>query len=558
MFVSPPPPLPAAAATNCSNDFDLIYHFTVKDLEGGKEKKKEEPHPPLEETMRTRAMIPLLILLVFLCALTLYWELGSLLSIVLTIDGRARSHRQSEPEGLEADLSLRSFTSVKVPVNPRRIRCLPGDANERYSVTPYWEKFARWNLLANDQVGGGRFERPQLTSVDQSRANSNDRASMSDSLRGVANHNNSAFEYVQVLGMFNSGTNAMKETLMGCAGDALHVYGGKQTKYHWKFWKHLHPSQPDFKLYNETVYIIMVREPFAWVEATKRKPYDLRCSRLDSTCRMKHDGVDSTFPSLMQVWLSYMNAYITLKQEYPTQVIIVHYEDFLTRWKEVREALARSGVPLEANCSVFGGEARSFIRRRSSRKTTRSTSLLHPRLSGKASSFALPGLTLEKGTTSTTGKDATGEGGGGDGEGEGTDVETTIQSLRGTTLAQKEEVTESNTKNDDAVRKWETRSYLKTLSLWEREFIRGMLSRESASEDEMHRNSIKVEDEGHADEDNDNQDLGKGRTSLLDELPDIVLQEYCRCTEKCDPTPFSHNWGAISDTRGWVRRPLLR
>ena len=114
-----------------------------------------------------------------------------------------------------------------------------------------------------------------------------------------------------------------------------------------------------------------------------------------------------------------------------------------------------------------------------------------------------------------------------------------------------------NDKIDDAVRKWETRSYLKTLSLWDREFIRGMLFRESDNEDEKHLKRIKVEEEEDTDsreDDDDDRQEGEGHKSLRDELPDIVLQEYCRCTEKCDPTPFSGNWGVISDTRGWYNR----
>ena len=31
----------------------------------------------------------------------------------------------------------------------------------------------------------------------------------------------SEFEYVQVLGMFNSGTNSMKETLMSCTNESM-------------------------------------------------------------------------------------------------------------------------------------------------------------------------------------------------------------------------------------------------------------------------------------------------------------------------------------------------
>ena len=183
---------------------------------------------------------------------------------------------------------------------------------------------------------------------------------------------------VYVLGPYCSGTNAMQEYIEANFAATVHprpksdgkkvqtgVIYGKSSNKDWMMWKHTLPWQRlEFPTTNSVV-ILMIREPCAWLASVNSAMYELQtCSyqkrqkKQPWTCHrvafQKTPGNcnDHEFPDAVTIWRHYAQGYATgaisvsSGERDPYQnVVIVRHEDLVTSPKAVMAALESLGLP---------------------------------------------------------------------------------------------------------------------------------------------------------------------------------------------------------------------
>lgn len=176
---------------------------------------------------------------------------------------------------------------------------------------------------------------------------------------------------LQILGMFDSGTNLFGATLeanigydqmaLVCPGAAWGLEG-----YHCHFPKHTPPSalvsylskeHHDQKVSGDFVIVALVRSPLAQIEGWEKAAYDLRSSCLQPWRIEEQEKMDCNisfedhkverFSGLTGLWNAYTQAYDALRSRHTGKVFIVEYEQLVLKPEPIiQEVAAALGTKL--------------------------------------------------------------------------------------------------------------------------------------------------------------------------------------------------------------------
>lgn len=114
-------------------------------------------------------------------------------------------------------------------------------------------------------------------------------------------------------------------------------------------WKH-REIEPDLvellRTKPEVKVICMTKDPYAWVASMLRHPYHVKPSVSSSLqflleeewCTQKRESKKRSYPSLIDLWNTKNESYLTISQELP--VFLVRYEDLLVNFESKAQDLA--------------------------------------------------------------------------------------------------------------------------------------------------------------------------------------------------------------------------
>jgi len=186
-----------------------------------------------------------------------------------------------------------------------------------------------------------------------------DRQIVADAMRSHSHahiNNTAMLPKVQILGMFDSGTNLLGALLTKNLGaEVFHQMcpGSDKEGYHCHFWKHTPPQDVHP---NGLHLIAVVRSPLAHMSGWIKAPYDLsKCvsyinwlSDESSICSLYHTEMDATrtFNGPTGVWNAFVQGYANLAAQGAT-IKIVEYENIVLNTESViRDIGAFVGVPV--------------------------------------------------------------------------------------------------------------------------------------------------------------------------------------------------------------------
>jgi len=169
--------------------------------------------------------------------------------------------------------------------------------------------------------------------------------------------------HIQVLGLFNTGTNLMQK-LMAKNFPSAH-FGPSPSS----FWKHAKPSamsrlKPALQR-SGAVGVAVIRDPMSWLQSMEKAPYDLgNCVHsynwLTASCTLPapcsgppasncvhaaHQG-PMTFSSVPAFWNEWTKDYDNLNQFGFSKFVVVRYEDVVLHTEQVLAEIATTaGLP---------------------------------------------------------------------------------------------------------------------------------------------------------------------------------------------------------------------
>jgi len=171
------------------------------------------------------------------------------------------------------------------------------------------------------------------------------------------------FTKLQILGMFDSGTNLLGATLEANMDTALfdtlcpddpgssEAHGG----YHCHWWKHAGPPMLHEELQAQSaagehmLLLAMVRSPLSHIASLEKAPYDLETTSCigiplsrdeERSCTIPNNG--GTYHGLTDLWNSYVREYDELRNRYPEhEVLVIEYERLALQPEEIVADVAR-------------------------------------------------------------------------------------------------------------------------------------------------------------------------------------------------------------------------
>lgn len=164
----------------------------------------------------------------------------------------------------------------------------------------------------------------------------NNSTTASTSLRGP-------FTEVFVMGMYHSGTNALIRELQHYFN--VPVYPNDNGSFHpngtWK-----HTIRPQISSPANRLHCVLVKDPYFWVQSVKKCPYELKVSSkvipiqttdLLDTVQLE----DRQYPNIMALWNQYTKTYLDDRAFSPQNTVVIRYQDFLYRYREVMTTLSK-------------------------------------------------------------------------------------------------------------------------------------------------------------------------------------------------------------------------
>lgn len=168
-----------------------------------------------------------------------------------------------------------------------------------------------------------------------------------------------------VAGQYNTGTNLLKK-LVDLNFPTAHHYDQNLQKglpnLHTYFWKHTKPAhiKPDLRSLmaaQNTVALVMVRDPLSWLDSMKRSPYDLkgcvhRDNWLTAPCKTPPTYLEYwahvpqtqiSLPNLQSHWSEWTKDYQHMRDFRFHNAVVIRYEDIVM---DTEGQIARIGAAL--------------------------------------------------------------------------------------------------------------------------------------------------------------------------------------------------------------------